>query len=955
MKTAMTLAAAVATTMAFAGGAHQEPSELFTESYSGLSQVSELGWTTTAGTWTKADSSDGSSFDASGIELATDCNLLAFKAKTTAALSSLTHLAGRMTFSPCMEGDEYWITNSVQQAALSMRLTNGVPVFIGWRTTRDTSVVKGYWTELSAPGVEPVADREYDYAVDLDYSCTPTRVRYSIDGKVLADAKGATWFSIQSATKKMSSLGFWGDGRVGSFSVTLEKPRTERATVGFAKMGRLKAGDTVSFSGVSTNDGCVLSGELSYKWYRTDAAGMRSDAPTGEGENYTVDAADYGHWVTVEASDESGYAGSGRFWCSELPVFYIDVEGGAFPAAKADTFNAKLFVSATKNDGTGYDGGMTIHVRGNSTAGQPKKPYKIKLDKKTNLLDLCTQTDEDGKAIKSKHWVLLANFFDESLMRNKLAYDLSAAYGLVPMKSTWVDVVINGRFDGCYQLCQQIRVAEERINIYDWSNAAEKIAEKAVEANPALTNDVVTADAVQSELENLLETNCLWMTSGKFTYLGTNYTVKAKGSAGVDENGVTVVWKKFSTDISGGYVFELDSKKTACEHGAKDSFVEDSFVITNKTALGELRPHVAMNTPEHSFSNPEVFAKVHEVWQDISDAALDPDGCDTKGRHYSEICDFDSLVGYWLAEYVPANLSALSRYSYQDVGGKMVFGPAWDYDYALGSLQVRSGGAVPGVGKSRTDEKGQVHYADNNPATWGHLQNNQNLLGQWTKDPYFSFKVRELYFATHAELENIVADGGLIDQYRTKLATSAAANDLRWNNRIGFAGTADDEGDVDVLKRFFVEHIAWLDSQFETVGKAVANATTTGVNQKLWYKRNAAMTIGFAGTTAREGSVETDMTDAKTPNYRRNESVRVEVAVPDASAASLKVCVNGFRLSDSVGVAAQQASFDLPFSLLRRGETNFIAVDACDASGAVLVRNTALLTCPQTGGAVFFR
>ena len=955
MKTVLTFAAVFTTTLSFAGGAHQAPSDWFAEDYSGLSQTSDVKWTTSAGTWTKASALDKSTFDASGVRLSTDEKDLAFKAKSSADSSSLTRLVGRMSFSACMDGDEYRVTNTIPQAALSMRLTNGVPVFIGWRTTRDTSVVKGYWTELSAPGFEPTDGGEYDYAVDLDYSCTPTRVRYSINGKVLADARGETWFSTKNTTKKMMSVSFWGDGHVGKFSATLEKPRQERATVKFAKRTRPVAGETVTFSGVSTNAGCALSGELSFAWYRTDAAGMRSDAPTGTGDSYTVSEADYGHWVTVEASDASGYAGSGRFWCSELPVFYIDVAGGAFPEKKSDTFDAKLFVATTKKDGTGYDGDMTIHVRGNSTAGQPKKPYKIKLDKKTNLLDLCKKTDEDGKVIKSKHWVLLANFFDESLMRNKIAYDLSAAYGLVPMESTWVDVVINGRFDGCYQLCQQIRVAEERINIYDWSNAAEKIAEKAIEANPALTNDVVTADAVQSTLENLLETECQWMTTGTFTYLGTNYTVKAKGTPGVDENGVTVVWKKFSTDISGGYIFELDSKKTACEHGAKDSYVEDSFVITNKTALGELRPHVAMNTPEHSFTNPEVFAKVHETWQDISDAALDPDGCDSKGRHYSEFCDVDSLVGYWLAEYVPANLSALSRYSYQDVGGKMVFGPAWDYDYALGSLQVRSSGAVPGVGKPRTDEKGQVHYAENNPKAWGHLQNNQNLLGQWTKDPYFSFKVRERYFATHAVLENIVKDGGLIDQYRTKLATSAAANDLRWNNRIGFAGSADDEGDVDELKRYFVDHIAWLDEQFATVGKAVVNATTTGYNQKLWYTRKPAMTIGFAGAKAREGSVETDMTDVKLRVYRRSASVRVEVAVPDATATSLKVSVNGLRLKEAFGVNAQKVAFDVPCSVLRPDAMNFIAVDACDAGDKVLSRNAALLTCPPPGGAVFVR
>lgn len=926
---------------AYAGGAHGDPQGWFDEDYSGLNKTSSVKWSTDAGSWTKQDAGDDSTVTSEGVTLETNDRELKFAAKAKSATDSLVRVTGRMTFSACAAGDEYWVTNSVPQASLSMRLTNGVPVFIGWRTTRDTSLVKGYWTELSAPGVVAVNGGEYAFAIDMDYSCSPTRVRYSVNGVPLADARGESWFSIKSATKRASSVGFWGHGEVGELAGTAASPRTERATVSFGKLARPKAGDEVTFSSVSTNEGCALSGELVYRWYRTDAAGMRSDEATGEGTSYAVTAADYGHWVTVEVSDDAGYAGSGRFWCSELPVFYIDVENGAFPSEAKETHDATLFVSAAKKDGTGYDGAITIHVRGNSTAGGDKKPYKLKLDKKTNLLDLCRKTDEKGKEIKSKHWVLLANFYDESLMRNKLAYDLSGAYGLVPMESTWVDVVINGRFDGCYQLCQHIRVAEERLNIYDWSDAAGTIAEKALEANPSLTEDD------QDAIEDLLEVDCGWMTTGAFAYLGTNYTVKAKGTAGVTDDGVTVVWKKFSTDISGGYVFELDSKKTKCEHGAAGSQAVCSFVQTNKTDYGTLRLHLAMNTPEYAFTNPDVEAKVRDIWWNIGRAALSGNGCDTNGVHYTELCDLDSLVGYWLAEYVPANLSALSRYSYMDVGGKMVFGPAWDFDYALGSLQVR------GNSKAVTDEKGQTHYADNDPRKWGHLQNDQNLLGQWTFDPYFSFKVREKYFATRGELDAIVGDGGLIDQYREKLATSAAANDLRWNNRIGFAGSADEEGDVDVMKRFFREHVAWLDAQFATVGDAVVNATTTGYNAKLHYKRNAQMTVSIPEAPTRADSVEKDVTDVEL-TYRPDEPLAVSVSVPDATAARVVLSVNGLACQ-TADVVSGAAAFALPFSAFKRGATNLLAVDAVDGAGKTLSRNVALFTCLRRGGVIFLQ
>ena len=111
-------------------------------------------------------------------------------------------------------------------------------------------------------------------------------------------------------------------------------------------------------------------------------------------------------------------------------------------------------------DKTLYDGAITIKGRGNSTWYKPKKPYKIKLDKKTDLFGFG----------KNKHWVLLANYFDANLLRNKFAYDLSAQLGMVSMKSTWVDVVLNGTFVGNYQFCEHVRVGSSRIDIFDWDD-----------------------------------------------------------------------------------------------------------------------------------------------------------------------------------------------------------------------------------------------------------------------------------------------------------------------------------------------------------------------------------------------------------------------------------------------------------------------------------------------------
>jgi hypothetical protein len=41
------------------------------------------------------------------------------------------------------------------------------------------------------------------------------------------------------------------------------------------------------------------------------------------------------------------------------------------------------------------------------------------------------------------------------------------------MESTWVDVVVNGRFDGLYQFCEHIRIAEDRVPVFDWEGHSE--------------------------------------------------------------------------------------------------------------------------------------------------------------------------------------------------------------------------------------------------------------------------------------------------------------------------------------------------------------------------------------------------------------------------------------------------------------------------------------------------
>lgn len=109
-----------------------------------------------------------------------------------------------------------------------------------------------------------------------------------------------------------------------------------------------------------------------------------------------------------------------------------------------------------------------IKVRGNSSAyygdvDQIRKnqvPYRIKFDKKTNMLGL-----NDGA--KCKSWVLLKADWD--LIRNDIALRFGRAImepdGYYCSDATHVLVYVNDRFKGIYTLCEQCEVEKNRVAI----------------------------------------------------------------------------------------------------------------------------------------------------------------------------------------------------------------------------------------------------------------------------------------------------------------------------------------------------------------------------------------------------------------------------------------------------------------------------------------------------------
>ncbi|MFT4036073.1 MAG: CotH kinase family protein [Patulibacter sp.] len=132
-----------------------------------------------------------------------------------------------------------------------------------------------------------------------------------------------------------------------------------------------------------------------------------------------------------------------------LPELDIAVADGA-PITSKTTY---LAATVTLD---GESATAQIKGRGNSTWSMPKQPYRLKLDKKKSLLGMAS----------SKHWVLLADWADPSLLRNELAFELGRQTSLAwtPQQRA-VEVMLNGEYVGVYHLTQQVRVDADRVNI----------------------------------------------------------------------------------------------------------------------------------------------------------------------------------------------------------------------------------------------------------------------------------------------------------------------------------------------------------------------------------------------------------------------------------------------------------------------------------------------------------
>ena len=146
-----------------------------------------------------------------------------------------------------------------------------------------------------------------------------------------------------------------------------------------------------------------------------------------------------------------------------FPIIYIDTNNVEI----ADKENYVAMKMSTTNCDKKYqltdlDGG--IRLRGNGTLTYEKKAYRIKLSGKSNLLGL-------NNGLKAKSWVLIADYADQSMMRNATAYYMGNS--LFNYSSNYcsdykhVNVYLNNSYNGVYLLAEQQQANTGRVNVLE--------------------------------------------------------------------------------------------------------------------------------------------------------------------------------------------------------------------------------------------------------------------------------------------------------------------------------------------------------------------------------------------------------------------------------------------------------------------------------------------------------
>lgn len=395
--------------------------------------------------------------------------------------------------------------------------------------------------------------------------------------------------------------------------------------------------------------------------------------------------------IPVGAEETELYENAANGSPSVPKIEIVTEDGNGAALQKADGYvNAQITVTDT--DGSVVSGGISLKVRGNSTAiaSIPKKGFNIKFAKKTELLGMG----------KGKKWALLANCFDPTLLRNYLLFEFARELGLPYTSEQRVaELWLDGVYRGCYIVYEPVQEGTDRVDIDIESNGGKK--DFLLEYESSRTEDDVTYISIDGHRFALSDPD------------------------------------------------EPDEDQTAYISG----IMTDVIAALSTGSEEEIRQVIDVDS----------FAKFYLL------------------NEYAKTADFGFSSVFFF---------------YKD--GVLYAGPPWDYDLALGNLNPDLSSSTKAASKSD-----------------GILQSGKNLYRYLSGKEWFTNEVKRVYAEHYDYIENISADGGLLDGFREQYSDVFANNFTvwrvsRWWLNYQRPPLASYEENYQLLKNWCGERNAWL-------------------------------------------------------------------------------------------------------------------------------------------------
>ena len=252
-------------------------------------------------------------------------------------------------------------------------------------------------------------------------------------------------------------------------------------------------------------------------------------------------------------------------------------------------------------------------------------------------------------------------------------------------------------------------------------------------------------------------------------------------------------------EITGGYILKFDAPSTdeyswTTHRGFPNNGTSAIVVASQKAA--------DLSSAQRDY--------IRDYVQQLEDALFADADKGFASRTYLDFIDRASWVDYHLLNTFVSNFDALDRSSYftKDRGGKLVAGPVWDFDRALGSATVFH--TTP-WNVWNTEDATDLW----NTGWWARLARDPEFMQDWI-DRWQA--LRRDIFSTG----NLLA---LADSLAAPIGPVAAARDAaRWPDDPRFPQGAS--GGVSEMKSWLAQRATWIDQKFLAAPAAIESGVT---------------------------------------------------------------------------------------------------------------------------------